>query len=201
MPQTNSLGAAPLKNRTINVEVNLLGEWLDSRAKLHDDRLRWTGFLTTVALIAVVALPLLSEAAAAQRNRVRRAESMVGKEAASLAALETQLAEVQPKLDSEATQARCQAQATVFMGEILTVLNSTTPKMAVETIEGSVLGGEVTIKTKAQAETYLDAQEFVGIAGRGNRVKSAILSTARQNRSLSPDGVTFEFAKKVEVGQ
>lgn len=200
MPQTNSLGVGPLRNRKINVEVNLLGEWLDSRARLHDERLRWTGILTTIALVAVVTLPILSEAAGTQRQRARRAETTANQRAGALAALQTQLSEVQPKLDSEATQAKCQQNATAFMVELLAVLNSTSPQMAVENIESSILGGEVSIRTKAQAETYLAAQQYVAQAGQGGRVKSAILASARQNLGWGPDGVTFEFAKKVQVG-
>lgn len=199
MPQTNSLGAGPHKGRTINVEVNLLGEWLKSRSKLHDDRLRWTGYLTAVAFAALVALPLLSELAAAQRSRVRTAESVANAQAATLAALQNELSLVQPKLDGEATLAKTQAQAKGFLAEMLAVLNQTSPQMAIETIEGSVLGGEVSIKTKAQAETYLSAQQFVAQAGQGKGVKSAILATARQYKNFGPDAVTFEFAKKVVV--
>ncbi|HRK22946.1 MAG TPA: hypothetical protein PLX06_14105 [Fimbriimonadaceae bacterium] len=199
MPQTNSLGAGPHKGRTINVEVNLLGEWLRSRSKLQDDRLRWTGYLTATALAAVVALPLLSDLAASQRTRVQRAESLANAQATLLTGLQNELSLVQPKLDSEATLSKSQTRAKVFLSEMLTVLNQTSPQMAIETIEGTVLGGEVAIKTKAQAETYLTAQQFVASAGQGKGVKSAILATARQFKIFGPDAVTFEFAKKVTV--
>lgn len=199
MPQTNSLGAGPLRQHTINVDVNLLGEWLESRTKLRDDRVRWTGLLTTIALTAVVAIPILSDLAAAQRNRALKAESGAKANAAALAAVQARLAEVQPKIDSEALLTKCQSNAGAFMGEMLFVLNATSPKMAIESIEVTVLGGEVALRTKSQSETYIAAQEYVAAAGKGDRVKSAILSTARQNGGWGPDGVTFEFAKKVEV--
>lgn len=201
MPPTNSLGAGPLRNRTINVEVNLLGEWLETRAKLNDDRLRWTGFLTAAALFAVVVLPLLSELAAHQQGRLRRAVVAAQAQQTAFDALQAELSSVQPSIDGEATWRRSREHAGAFLGEIMAVMNAKTPKMAFDIVEGSVLGGEVSIKTKAQAESYLDAQEFVAAAGVGQRVKSSILATARRDQTLHPNGVSFEFAKKVEVGK
>lgn len=201
MPPTSSLGAAPPKQRTINVEVNLLAEWLERRNRLRDERLRWTGILATLVVVSVVSLPYLSDIAAAQQSRSQKAISGAGGRSAALITLQQQQSVVQPKIDSDAMVQDCRRRAKQFMSEFFSVLNATTPKMAVETIDASVLGGEVTIRTKAQAETYLAAQEYVELAGKGTRVKSAILSTARQNKTLGQEGVTFEFAKRLEVGK
>ena len=201
MPPTSSLGAAPPKQRTINVEVNLLAEWLERRNRLRDERLRWTGILATLVVVSVVSLPYLSDIAAAQQANSRKAVAEAAGRSAALITLQQQQSIVQPKIDSDAMVQDCRHRAQQFMGEFFSVLNATTPKMAVETIDASVLGGEITIRTKAQAETYLAAQEYVELAGKGTRVKSAILSTARQNKTLGQEGVTFEFAKRLEVGK
>ena len=201
MPPTSSLGAAPPKQRTINVEVNLLAEWLERRNRLRDERLRWTGILATLVVVSVVSIPYLSDVAAAQQNRSQKAIAEAGGRSAALITLQQQQSVVQPKIDSDAMVQQCRQRAKQFMFEFFAVLNATTPKMAIETIDTSVLGGEITIRTKAQAETYLAAQEYVAVAGKGSRVKSAILSSARQNKTLGPEGVTFEFAKRLEVGK
>lgn len=201
MPPTSSLGAAPLKQRTINVEVNLLAEWLERRNRLRDERLRWTGMLATLVLVAVVSIPYLRDVAAVQQRQSQKASSEASGRAAALIELQQQQSLVQPKIDSDAMVQQCRHRAKQFMFEFFAVLNATTPKMAVETVDASVLGGEITIRTKAQAETYLAAQDYVALAGKGSRVKSSILSTARQSNTLGIEGVTFEFAKRLEVGK
>lgn len=202
MPPTSSLGAAPPKQRTINVEVNLLAEWLENRNRLRDEKLRWTGLLATIVVVAVVALPFLKDVATEQQRIYSKAAADAAGRSTALITLQQQQSAVQPKIDSDAMSQECRRRAKQFMGEFFAVLNATTPKMAVETIDASVLSGEITIRTKAQSETYVAAQDYVALAGKGTRVKSAILSTARQSKLLGSDeGVTFEFAKRIEVSK
>jgi hypothetical protein len=201
MPPMNSLGAGPPRQRTINVEVNLLAEWIENRNRLREDRLRWTGLLTTLAFVGIIAVPLLSEYAASSESSAQKAEKLADSRQMTLATLQQQQSLVQPKIDGDATLKLSQYRAKLFMGEILSALNETSPKMAMAMIEGSMIGGELTIRAKAEAENYLAAQEYVASVGKGSNVKSAILTTARPNLSLGPEGVTFEFAKKIEVGK
>jgi hypothetical protein len=202
MPLMSSPGAGlQPKQRTINVEVNLLAEWRENRNRLREERFRWTALLTTLAVVGVITVPFLSELAANAQAHAQRAERAALARESTLAELAKQKDIVQPKLDSEATLKLCQARSKIFIGQLLTVLNATTPQMAVEQVDGSILGGELTIRTKAQAESYLAAQQYVGVAGQGIGVKSAILTTARPNSDLAEDGVTFEFAKRIEVGK
>lgn len=201
MPPTSSLGAGPPKHRTINVEVNLLAEWLERRNRHREERLRWTGLLTSFALIGIVSATFLSDYAAEAEGRARKAEKIALAKDALLGSLQQQQSLVQPKIDGEATLELSRKRSRQFLQELVDVLNATSPKMAVEMVEGSILGGEMTVKAKAQSESYEAAQEYVSQAERGPRVRSAILTTARPNRSLATEGVTFEFAKKVEVSQ
>lgn len=200
MPPTSSLGAGAPKQRTINVEVNLLSEWMDSRNRLREERTRWTAILTSVALLAVIMLPLLGDLAAQQQARARRAIRFAKDQAGAVAQLSAELDRYQPQIDGEATYELCRGRSRIFMNQTLAVLNAATPRMVVESIEASVIAGEMGLRVKAQAETYELAQRFVANAGQGNRVKSSILASVRQKPSLGPGAVTFEFAKKVSVG-
>ncbi len=200
MPQTSLLGAGAPKQRTINVEVNLLAEWIESRNRLREDRLRWTGILVTVALFSMILLPFLSSRAAREQARAHRAMRQADLQAALLTRLGGQLNVVQPQIDGEATLDLCRGRSRLFMAQMFAVLNATTGKIVVDSVEGNVLAGEMSLRVKAQAVDYPAAQEFVAAAGRGNRVKAAILATTRQNGTLGPEGIAFEFAKKVGVG-
>jgi hypothetical protein len=201
MPQTSLLGPASPKQRTINVEVNLLAEWNERRQRLRDERLRWSGFLATVVLVGVVAVPMLGNLAAQQQARAKRALAVEESKRKAYLALAAKRDLVQPKLDGDATLQLCRARSKALMGHMLDVLNRCTPQLAAESLDAAVLGGELTLRLKAQAETYPAAQEYVADASGGKGVLSAILATARINPSLGPDGVTFEFAKKIEVGK
>jgi hypothetical protein len=201
MPQTSSLGAASPKQRTINVEVNLLAEWLERRNRLRDERVRWTGILATLGLAAIVTIPFLSDTAIAAAGKAQKAALISRTHEMTLLTLQAQQSQLQPRIDSDAMLQLCRGRATTLMTCLFGVLNATTPKVAVESIEATVLGGEVSIRTKAQAQTYESAQDYVSGAGQGVGVKSAILSTARQNKDLGPEGVSFEFTKKIEVAK
>jgi len=201
MPPTNSLGAAAPKQRTINVEVNLLAEWVESRNRMREERLRWTALLTTVAVVAMVALPFLSEYAARANGRAEKAAKVLASKEAFLASLQEKQSLVQPTIDGEATLKLSQNRNKRFYGEMLAVLNASSPKMAMEMLDASIIGGEMTLRGKAQAEDYLSAQDFVSLTGQTAHVKSSILTTARPNIALGKDGVTFEFAKKVALGK
>ena len=163
MPPTSSLGAAPPKQRTINVEVNLLAEWLERRNRLRDERIRWTGTLATLVVVAVVVIPYLSDVAAGHQSRSQKAASEAGGRAAALITLQQQQSVVQPKIDSDAMVQQCRHRAKQFMFEFFAVLNATTPKMAVETID-ELKGRRITMnlpdisESRRELKAYLNAR-------------------------------------------
>ena len=201
MPLTSSSGAAQPKQRTINVELNLLAEWLEVRTRQRDERLRWTGALAGIALVAAVALPVLRDLADREARASARASSLASQREKLVDGLRAQQEQLQPKLDGEAMVITAHQRCATFMGQLFTVLNSTPPRVAVEHVEVNVIGGEMVIRTKAVAESYLAAQEFVSLSGQGPGAKSAMMASAKENPTLGEEGVAFEVSKKVEVGK
>lgn len=201
MPLTSSSGTAQPKQRTINVELNLLGEWLEVRTRQRDERLRWTGALAGIALAATVILPVLRDLADREAKAAAKAGAAAQQRDTLVERLRTQQEQLQPKLDGEAMMATAHQRCATFMGQLFTVLNSTPPRVAVEHVEANVIGGEMVIRTKAVAESYLAAQEFVSLSGQGPGAKSAMMASAKENPALGEEGVAFEVSKKVEVGK
>jgi hypothetical protein len=200
MPQTNSHGVGAPRHRTINVEVNLLSEWIDSRTRLRDERLRWNGILVTVALFSMILLPFLSNFAAKRQARAHKALRAAESQMEVVNRLNLRMSAVKPQIDGEATLQLCRGRSRLFLNQVLSVLNASTPRMAVDSIEANALGAEMTLRVKALAQDYASAQEFVAEAGKGSRVKSAIMASTRHSSQLAAQGVAFEFAKKVGVG-
>ena len=63
-----------------------------------------------------------------------------------------------------------------------------------------MIGGEQTLRVKADAETGSVAELFATEGSQGPKKLSAMVVNSRESDRLREGGVAFEFVKKVEVG-
>lgn len=105
-----------------------------------------------------------------------------------------------PRLDNEALRTTLRRRSRLFLGQAVLLLNSAPPGLAIETVTSDVIGGEQTLRVKADAETGSVAELFASEAGQGPKRLSAVVVNSRESDRLRKGGVAFEFVKKVEVG-
>lgn len=197
----NTSGPAQLRHKTINVEANLLNEWLEERSRLLDQTRKMAAALAVVLVVALGTTPMIFSGS----NSIQTASATTAEELAMLQASVEQLDKkrdkVKSKIDSEAMRASVLSRSRSFLGNGIVVMNSASSGMAIETLSLDVLGGDLTIRCKAQAERSTVTEDFLAAAGKGNSVVSTLLATSQKDSRLGSDGVIFEYVKRVEVGK
>lgn len=199
MLEASSTGHAPPRNKTINTEVNLLAEWQRERGRVNELITRQMVALALFALVAFSSVPFLVRAQAAANERLTKAKYAVQGTSTLLADLESKQKAAKPRIDESEMHETVRHEATQFLGHAVKVINAAPAGMAFDTVGADVIGGELAIRCKADAESNSVVQYFIDHAGRGENVNSTLLATAQKNGKLSRDGVGFEYVKRIGV--
>lgn len=199
MLEASTTGHAQLKHKTINAEVNLLTEWQRDRNKVNDQIARVAGLMALVAALAFGTAPFLVRAHHASGERLHDSQNALKKVSSDLAGLQQARKDAKPRIDQSAMHDTVVREADQFLGHTVLVINSASAGMAFETITADVIGGEMTIYCKADAESNLVEQSFMSQAKQGPKVESMQLQTADKSDKLGRDGISFECKKSIEV--
>lgn len=199
MLEATTSGLAQPKHKTINAEVNLLAEWQRERNRVNDRILRTAAVLTMLALLAVCTIPFLVSASRRASVRLEKANSELQHVHGQLDGMEAARKAAKPRIDEGTMRSTVKHEATQFVGHTVSVINAASAGMAFESITAEVIGGEMTLRCKADAESNAVVQSFLTQAGQGPNVNSTLLATAQRNGRLSKDGVGFEYVKRIGV--
>lgn len=199
MVDANLTGLGSAKNRSINVEVNLLSEWSSSRASLRVQIQRQIFILAAVCVAGLITLPVVS----AWRSQVFEAtNAVVINRAAALkeqATLARTVAEVTPSIDFAEMRKNCNKYRNSLFQESFKFIHATPASVRFESLKVEVNGGEISFKVVANAQTAAEGRRFVEAAGKGRNVSASNQSAIRQSQVLGSDGVVFDYLKKVKV--
>lgn len=180
--------------------MNLLAEWAQTRQSGRLATRRVALCLLLLAITAAVALPPLQRMKQASVARVQEGSKKFAALDAALLAVAREQKEALPKLDNEALRTTLRRRSRLFIGQTVLLLNSTPTGLAIESVSADVIGGEQTLRVKAEAETGNVAELFSQEASQGPNKRSAVVVNSRESDRLREGGVAFEFVKKVEVG-
>ena len=196
----SSFGSAAPKNRSINVGANLLGEWIAEQAALRREIGRYGALLAGCLVVAGAALPTLW-----------RASTQASREAAGLrvevAALDAQLVlsdrarkAAQPALVVAAMRDRTGGAFDRLLAQVDRVLGAGNSRTAMASMRCEVQGGEAHLVVQADAEEDGAADAFVRNAGEEGAKVDAITSS-RPSSLLAPQGLAFQYEKRIGVGR
>lgn len=192
-------GHAAPSVKSINVECNLLLAWRQARAR-EEARLRKSLVAFGAAVVlGVCTVPPLTSALKHQQKLEAAAQSSVNALGKELTGLNAKRKESDPQVAVQDMVAKSTLKTTAFVGAFLRPLNRTARTMAISDIHIEIIGGDITIRGRADAETYQDGQRFVEEASRSSQVGSAILLSSRRANTLGAKGVSFEFLEKSTV--
>ena len=194
----SSSGSAPPKTRSINVGANLLAEWASDQVRL---RAQATKLALGVAACVCVAASIV---VALNRMHSGVRSDMHGL-AAKLQALreEVRLAEaektvLEPKLAIHAMRERTRGYLERFLGEAYGVLAAGSRDMSFNGVRTEVHAAEIVVDARADAKDYSVVESFARRAGALPSKFSGISST-RPSDVLGPEGVAFNYLKRVKV--
>jgi len=199
MLEASTTGHAQLKHKTINAEVNLLTEWQRDKSKVNDQIARIAGLMALIAALAFGTSPFLVRAYHESGERLHIAQDSLKHVSSQLGGLQEARKEAKPRIDQSTMHDTVRREANQFLGHTVLVINSASAGMAFETVSADVIGGEMTLHCKADAESNAVAQNFIEQAGQGPNVESTLLATAEKNDKLARDGIGFEYVKRIEV--
>jgi len=180
--------------------VNLLAEWAQTRQSGRLATRRVTLCLVLLGIIAAAAIPPLKNMRQSSAAKVAEAAKNFAAADAALQSVAREQKDALPRLDNEALKTTLRRRSRLFLGQTVLLLNSAPTGLAIEALSSDVIGGEQTIRVKADAETGSVAELFASEASLGPKKLSAVVVNSRESDRLRKGGVAFEFVKKVEVG-
>ena len=190
---------APSEKR-LDVEANLLEEWLAERGKTRRQVLsRVFGLALMLAFFvwAVARINGYRSAISDRREALALRSQAVEKDYARLASANRGIG--QREVDAVVESAEANADA--YMGSVISLMNSAPGTVAFSSLAANVTEGEITITGRADARNFRDAHNFVQVNTDPSRgIETVQLSTV-PSAVFAPGGIGFEFSKKARVGR
>jgi hypothetical protein len=151
-------------------------------------------------LAALLTLPVAGHTARLQGESLAAASRQLAASEKELSALQTELGRAQPSIDEGEMLRTLQQQSQAYLGNVVLVLNGAPNGLAFSTVKSQVNSGVLAVQCQAEAESYSVIEEFLASASKGPSVKASVLAATRKSELLGPDGLNFEYTKKVQVG-
>lgn len=200
MLDTSTAGRAQLRSRSINVEANLLSQRINERARLNDQIRKKLAAVAVLSGAAILVVPQL------YFWQIRQAKSS-GVAAIAQAEIRRQMEEVeslqksnQPKITEAKVGQRVQARSAGFMTNLTRFFNACGPTIAVISTKVDIVGGQLQISAKADAESYAAYQKFVERLQREAGPENVAPKSVRSSADLGPETVIFEIAYRSKLG-
>lgn len=201
MVEASSPGRVSPRIKSIDVEANLLGERIAERERLLDAMSRKALASLGLVLFGLVILPAAYRLQAQVSQKAIAAKAAEGIAARALAERKAVLEVQQPKLKDSQMLDTLHTYSENFFTQLAGFANSASAGMVFSTIKSEVLAGEMKIMAKADAESYSIARDFVAVAGKVPKAKTATLKGWRRNEEFGPSGVSFDVEFTAEVGK
>lgn len=197
MTEVSSSGRAAPKIKSIDVQANLLSQRLADRERLWRASRRKLFAIGAVVTIAAGSLPSLYTSAAAASLKAAKAE----KTAATVKGLLTKTREAakvaEPKIQSFEMLQGSKKYARAFLAQVVATLNAPSDRVALSGLRAEVIGGDMKVSARADAEDYAAAEEFLAKARQGARPEDVGFNWTRRSDLLKLGGTSFELSRKV----
>ncbi len=195
----SSSGLGAPKTRTLDLEANLLAERLLERARTLEQSRRILMALALTGFFAVLALPTLHSQAHVSALSARKVEQKVAERRALLNQLsDEEKSALLPRERKEMLETQKMRSGWVLT-QVASLLNSVPHSMALSALRVTIIGGTLTIEGTADAEHFETARSFVETMAKAPGTTDALLVSTRRNEAFAPEGVTFEFLKRISA--
>jgi len=199
MQDMSSRGRAQRSGKSINLEANILSEWSAATADLRQRIKLRTIALTIVVCGGVIALPQLYGMSATVAAHAAKARARNARAAKITADLDRRAKAEQPLVQEASMMADSKNNLNKLLGNITLVVNAVPTSVTFDTVRAEIMDAELTITCKSQAESDAAGQAFVDAASKGPNVAYAVQASTMKSNVLAPDGVAFDFIKRVNL--
>lgn len=186
----SSFGNAPSRQKSIDVEFNLLRTWSTARLDLHRRLVQRTAIGVVILLCGGVILPLLASARTAAVAEAQLAERELREVRDGTRSKEAQAAAVLPAVEREAAIRASAEHVNGLLSGLATVLNAAPDSLVVRSLQFEVTSGKLTVKIRAEAPDAETARAFARRVSSTPGIEGAKASSISNQGS----GVAFDFS-------
>lgn len=202
MLDVSSYGRVAPKTKSINVNANLLSQRIAERARLHDSIRKRIALTLMIGICAILFLPPIYRAKNAAAEQLVRHQKQAATLAAQLKNIKDEQDKVGPTVQNAKLLAAIRKNRSEFLGQVLYFLNTSNPSVGLEFMKATASSGTLDISSRVTAIDYQSAANFVDANEHSPHSQGTSLNSLRANQAdPTGNGVTFEFAKKVKVGE
>lgn len=199
MTEANSSGRAAPKSRSIDVHVNLLSQRVADRARIVRVAKRKMLAIGLVVLASAASLPLIYAEASAATAEAVKAQKVAASVKTALTKARESAKLVEPRIQGREMLDNSRKFAHAFFDQLVNILNAPSDRVAIAGIRAEVLGGDLKISARADAEDFAAADEFLARA-RGDALPEDVgFNWTRRSDLLRVGGTSFELVKKVAL--
>ncbi len=195
----NSFGQGAHKSKSINVELNLLAAWRENRNALESRvRRQWTILLGVVSALVIIG-PMIAALAISQKSKLDALQKKEEQLLHRKEALAENMKGASPLLEAESVRGSNEKKLGLFLSNLAIILDSTPRTIALSSLRAEILAGEMQIRLTGESESVEESGKYIDSAGKGESVLASIEVSSRRSRRLGPEGVVFEYMKRVNL--
>ncbi len=195
----NSFGQGAHKSKSINVELNLLAAWRENRNALESRvRRQWTILLGVVSALVIIG-PMIAALAISQKSKLDALQKKEEQLRHRKEALAENMKGASPLLEAESVRGSNEKKLGLFLSNLAIILDSTPRTIALSSLRAEILAGEMQIRLTGESESVEESGKYIDSAGKGESVLASIEVSSRRSRRLGPEGVVFEYMKRVNL--
>lgn len=195
----NSFGQGAHKSKSINVELNLLAAWRENRNALESRvRRQWTILLGVVSALVIIG-PMVATLALSQKSILDALQKKEENLSHRKEALAENMKGASPLLEAESVRGSNEKKLGLFLSNLAIILDSTPRTIALSSLRAEILAGEMQIRLTGESESVEESGKYIDAAGKGESVLASIEVSSRRSRRLGPEGVVFEYMKRVNL--
>lgn len=189
----------PNKNRTINVEANLLSQRALERNRIREQIRRKALAILAVSVVTAIAAPALYHWSNRAAKEAQQATLIRNQLATQRAAIEKHKLSTQPILKDTEMRHKIETRQGRYTGRLLEFFNSSRLDMVISQLRVEVIGGEMKITARADAKTYGAYEHFIERLQVAAGKENVVPKSTRAGRELGDDSVVFDLVYKVQV--
>ncbi len=196
----SSFGSAGLKNRSINVNANLLSEWIAEQARLRREVVRYAALLGGALVLVVTAMPPLLSAASTEAGHGADLRRQIASFDASLKTADRARQAAQPALVVKTMCDRTTGSFGRFLGQLNRALGAGNARTAISSMRLDITGGEAHLVVVADAEEDGAADAYArNVSEEGAKVDA--ITSSHPSTLLAAQGIGFTYEKRIGVSQ
>jgi cell division protein FtsB len=196
---TSTSGYAQHKNRSLDLEANLLAERIEEHERVYAVSKKRIITIVLILFISAFVLPYIHNSQVKAIQNAKSANAKVSALTKEFSTIQQNHVETTQQLAIQAMKDKALVRSRLFTGSLIQVLNNAPSSIALSGLRAEVIGGELQIRGAADAESLTAARSYIQSCGNHPSAIESLLVSAKRNDMLGTGGIQFEFVHRTGV--